>query len=263
MSTASSPDLFVAPDGSPRVVRGVCVYSGAPRLCELAARIGFETVWVEMEHGPADFAAAEAMCMAAEAGGGVATVRVPDGQRCHILRALEIGARILIVPMVNSADQAARIVEHGKFSPLGRRGFNTRSRGMRYGLAPPGEAFIAANRSTYLFAQVETQEAIKALDAICGIEGLDGIFVGPGDLSLSIGAGGSLTHDRLIRVVTDCIRRARAAGRHAGILVAPGPLLEAALAAGADLVFAGGDVTDLVGAWRRLLDALATGGTTA
>lgn len=243
------------------MVRGVAVYSGSPRLAELAIRVGFETVWIEMEHGPTDFAAAEAICHAAESAGGFASIRVPDGQRCHVLRALEVGARIVVVPMVNTADQARQVVEYGKFPPVGRRGYNTRSRAVGFGLADKRAAFVAANQQTHLFVQIETAEAVANLDAICGVEGLSGILIGPGDLSVSLGCGGDMASARVIETATECIRRARAVGKHAGILVAPGPLLTAALEAGADLIFSGGDITDLIPPWRHLLNTLAEGGS--
>ncbi len=250
-------DPFTSPDGKPRMVRGVAIYSASPRLAEMAAAIGFETIWIEMEHGPADFSLAELLCQAVEAGGGVATIRVPDDQRFHVLRALEVGARIVVVPMVNDAGQARQIVEYGKFPPLGSRGYSTRSRGVMYGLKPADEAFAEANERTHLFAQVETVEAVANLDAICEVEGLAGILVGPGDLSVSMGRMGKLADPGLIEVVTGCIRRARAKGKHAGILVAPGPLLDASIAAGCDLCFCGGDVPDLREPWQRLLDRVS------
>src|SRR5262247_2220832 len=89
------PDIFEDAAAQPRLLRGICVYSGSTRLAELAARVGFETIWIEMEHGPADFGEVESLCMAIETGGGIAAVRVPDGQRHHVLRALEVGARIV------------------------------------------------------------------------------------------------------------------------------------------------------------------------
>ncbi|MGH9162631.1 MAG: HpcH/HpaI aldolase family protein, partial [Vicinamibacteraceae bacterium] len=229
------------------------IYSGSTRLAELAARIGYDAVWIEMEHGPASFAQVEALCVSVEVGGGLPTVRVPDGQRHHILRALEVGARIVVVPLLNTPEEAQRIVEHGKFAPLGARGFNLRSRGVGYGLKPTNEAFEEANARTCLFAQIETMQAVENLDAMCAVEGLCGVFIGPGDLSMSFGAPGALTDDGLITLVAECIRRARAAGKHAGILVTPGRMLDAALDAGADLVFVGGDVTELTSAWPRLL----------
>ncbi len=247
-------DLFADETGRPRLVRGAAVYSGSPKLAELAARLGFDTVWVEMEHGHVDFAQAEALCQAVESGGGVATIRVPDVQRFHILRALEVGARIVVVPMINTAEQARQIVAHGKFAPLGSRGYNTRSRGLRFGLDSASSSFADANASTHLFAQIETAEAVQNVQSICAVEGLSGILIGPGDLSLSLGCAGNLADAKLIAAVSECMRHARGVGRHAGILVSPGPLLDAALAAGCDLCFCAGDVTNLLQAWRAVLE---------
>ncbi len=124
---------------------------------------------------------------------------------------------------------------------------------MNYGLGDRATVFADANARTYLFAQVESMEAVRNLDEICRVEGLCGIFVGPGDLSVSLGTSGNLEASGLIEVVSDCVRRARGAGKHAGILIAPGPLLDAAIEAGCDLVFSGGDITELCAAWPRLL----------
>ncbi|MCA1659178.1 MAG: hypothetical protein LC642_01355, partial [Verrucomicrobiaceae bacterium] len=253
MRNDGSADIFRDASGHPRTLRGVSIYSGSTRLAEFAAKIGYETVWIEMEHGPADYQHVEAMCMAIEVGGGLPAVRVPDGQRHHVLRALEVGARLVIVPMVNTAQQARQVVEYGKFPPEGARGFNLRSRGVNYGLGDRHAVFTDANARTHLFAQIESMEAVQNLDEICQVKGLSGIFVGPGDLSASFGTNGNLEGQQLIDIVSDCVRRARAAGRHAGILVTPGRMLDAAINAGCDLVFCGGDVTELSVAWPRLL----------
>ncbi len=249
-------DIFKDDQGRARVLRGVTLYSNSTWLAELAGRVGFETVWIEMEHGPAGFEKVETLCLATEAGGAIPAVRVSDSERTHILRALEVGAKIVIVPMVNSPEQARRVVEYGKFPPIGKRGFNTRSRGVHFGLNGAKADFGEANNRTFLFAQIETQEAIQNFDAICGTDGLAGIFIGPGDLSASLGLTGDLNNPQIINTVTDCIRRARAMGKHAGILVAPGPLLEAAFQAGCDLAFFGGDVMDLASTWKKLLTSV-------
>jgi len=249
-------DIFTTADGKSRLLRGVAIYSGSTRLAEMAMRMGFDTAWIEMEHGPADFGLAESLCQAIEAGGGVPTIRVSDGQRCHILRALEVGGRIIVVPMINNADQAEQIVRHGKFPPVGARGYNTRSRGVGYGLDGCTTAFAEANARTFVFAQIETLEAVDNLNAICAVQGLSGIFIGPGDLSASVGCPGNFTDAGLIGMVSDCIRRARKADKHAGVLVTPGPLLDAALEAGCDLCFCGGDYTNICQPWRELLDTV-------
>lgn len=250
-------DIFCDHEGRPRLVRGVSIYSGSVRLAELAGRIGFDTVWIEMEHGPADFAQAEAICHAIESAGGFGSIRVPDAERTNLLRALETGARIILVPMIDTPEQARRVVEFGKFPPLGQRGFYTRSRGLDYGLTPASQRFEDANARTHLIVQIETQQALDNLSEICRVPGISGILMGPGDLSVSLGVTGDFKHPRLIGTVRDCIRTARAAGLHAGVLApSPGPLLDAALSAGCDLVFCGGDISELIEPWRQILAAL-------
>jgi 4-hydroxy-2-oxoheptanedioate aldolase len=249
-------DPFLDDRGQPRVVRGVTINSNATRLAELAGLIGFETAWIDVEHGTVGFAEIEALSTAIEAGGAVPTVRIPDHQRHHVLRTVEAGGRIVVVPMIDCAEDARRIVEHGKFPPLGRRGFNQRSRGLRYGLEPPAVSFPQANERTHFFPQIETVEAARNVEAIAGVEGIAGIFIGPGDLSASLGKPGAFTDPEVISTVTGAIRRARALSKHAGILAMPGPLLLASIDAGADLIFAGSDITNVTAAWKALLEAL-------
>ncbi len=253
-------DIFTDENGRPRVLRGVSILSGSTRLAEMAGRIGFDAIWIEVEHGPASFSEVESLCVAAEVGGAIPAVRIPDAERHHVLRSMEAGARILIVPMINDAATARQVVQHGKFPPLGSRGFNTRSRGVEYGLAGMEQAFQQANERSYFFAQIETLQAVENLEAICGVEGLAGVLVGPGDLSVSAGRMGQLADPELITMVTDCIKRARGLSKHAGIMVSPGPMLDAALAAGCDLVFCGGDFGSLAAAWQDLLSSLKAKG---
>ena len=249
-------NLFLDAAGEPRRVRGVTVNSGSPLLVRLAARIGWEAVWIEMEHGPAGFERVEAMCTAAEAGGIAPLVRLPDGERNNVLRALESGARILVVPMVDDAVHARRVVEYGKYAPVGARGYNTRTPGMDFGLEDPVKAMARANERTFLFTQIETPAAVANADEILAVEGLSGIFLGPGDLSVNLGVTGQMTDPRLRGMVLSCIEKAKGAGKLSGIFTLPGPLLEAAMDAGCDLVICGGDVMDLGKAWAQLLAAV-------
>jgi 2-keto-3-deoxy-L-rhamnonate aldolase RhmA len=92
------------------------------------------------------------------------------------------------------------------------------------------------------------------------VEGLSGIFIGPGDLSVNLGCPAGLADARLIQIVCECVRKIRNRRLHAGIFVGPGPLLDAAIAAGCDLCFYGGDIADLQGPWQRLLDRVKGGG---
>jgi 2-keto-3-deoxy-L-rhamnonate aldolase RhmA len=249
-------DPFVDESGKPRVLFGAAVLSGSMQIAELAGRIGFDSVWIDVEHGGATYSELEQLCMAIESGGAIPTARLPNHHREHVLKALEAGARIVVVPMVNDAETAREIIRWGKFPPIGERGFNSRSRGVGYGLTPAVEAFERANRSSHLFAQIETRGAVRNLDRICGVDGLAGILIGPGDLSAAMGKTANFDDPELITTVANCIRHARSADKHAGILVAPGPLLDAAREAGADLIFCAGDINDLARAWRGVLAAV-------
>jgi len=254
-----SRDVFADREGNSRVLFGCSINSGSPRLAELAARVGFDVVWIEMEHGSADLASAEAMGVSTELGGGVPLVRAAGWRREHILHALEIGGQIIVVPMVNDADTAREVVQYGKFPPLGVRGYNTRSRAARFGLGSPAKMMQSMNESTILMPQIETTEAAANIDAILAVEGLDGIFVGPGDLSASLGYPGDFNNLELGALVCDCIRKARSSGRHAGILAGPGALLDSALAAGADLCIIASDMGAVIQVWRGQLDRLRSG----
>ena len=156
--------------------------------------------------------------------------------------------------MVNTVEQALEIVAHGKFPPLGKRGFNSHTRGNLYGGYDSAAAMMeAANQRTHLFAQIETMEAIQNLSEICTASGLSGIFVGPSDLSVDLGIPGKLQDSLLIDTAVSCVRSAREAGKRAGILGLPGtPLLDAVLDAGVDLVITGGDIANLRPVWCEL-----------
>lgn len=244
-------ELFIDNQGQPRVLYGAAINSGSPRAAELVGRVGFDVVWIEMEHASADLRTAEVMCVAAQAGGAVPLIRTVGIHREHILHAVEVGGRIVVVPLVNDVETARDVVRHGKFRPLGERGYNTRSRAANFGLEPLPVARM--NEETYLFPQVETRKAVANVDAILAVEGIAGIFIGPGDLSIELDRPGDFQNPELSEIVTTCIRTARAAGKHAGLLVAPGPLLDAALAAGADLCIVGSDIGAMIQVWRDQL----------
>jgi 4-hydroxy-2-oxoheptanedioate aldolase len=152
------------------------------------ARLPFEAVCIDMQHGLAGFPDVVAMAPAIIAQGKPVIIRVLWNEPGLIGQALDAGARAIIVPMVNTAAEAAKLVKAGKFPPLGMRSWGgytaTQSAGM-----VPANYLAEANRFTLLFAMIETQEALDNLDEIAATPGLDGLFVGPNDLSISLGFG--------------------------------------------------------------------------
>ena len=250
---ASVANPFQDESGAATTIFGVSIYSGSPRLAELACRIGLKVVWIEMEHGPADFTQAEAMCYAARAYGGVPLIRLPDATRNYVLKAVEVGAQIVVVPMVNDAATAREIVKHAKFPPLGSRGMNGNTPGTHFGLEGIPAILGQINSFVHLFAQIETCQAVDNLEAICQVEGLDGVFIGPTDLSVDMGIPGQYENPKLLETVAQVTRTACNSGKRAGILVPPGKLFDTALDAGAQLIIAGGDVSNLKVAWSELM----------
>lgn len=241
------------------IVRGVVLLSDSTRIAELAGLVGFETVWLDVEHGSVpDYSRVEALCVSVTAGGAVPTVRVPDNQRFHILRALEVGAGIVVVPMVNTKEQAEEVVRFGKFPPLGERGYNTLSRALDYGMKTggPKHFFETSNDETHLFVQIESREAVENLDAICSVEGLSGIFIGPGDLSVSLGKPGQVNDPEVTQTIIDCVARASSLGKNVGILTLSPPLLEATIEAGCNFVFCAADMNELRSKWSETLSAV-------
>jgi 4-hydroxy-2-oxoheptanedioate aldolase len=246
-------DIFTDDSGKPKILYGCSINSGSTRAAELAASLGFDVIWIEMEHTSADLRLAEGLCVAAQAGGALPLIRAAGSERDQILHALEVGGRIIVIPMTNTAQIAQTIVRYGKFAPLGRRGYNTRSRAAKYGI----EQFHAdqMNRENLLFPQIETLEAIHNIDAILDVEGLGGIFIGPGDLSVDLGSPGHYENPVLVDHVCKTIQKARKRGLHAGILVEKSPLLDQALEAGADLCVIASDLSAMIKTWREALKA--------
>lgn len=244
-------DIFKDETGRSRALIGCAVCSGSARLAELAIRVGFDVTWIDMEHASANLATAEALCVATEAAGGIPLIRTMGYQRDHILRALEVGGRIIVVPLVNDAEAAREVVRHGKFRPVGQRGYNTRSRGLRFSVN--SNEIALANDRTYLLPQIESLEAVENLDEILAVEGLSGILIGPGDLSADMGRPGQFDDPELCDTVARCIRKALDAGLHAGSFSASPSLTDAIFDAGADLCIVASDFTDLIPVWRARL----------
>ena len=139
--------------------------------------------------------------------------------------------------------------------PLGTRGYNTVSRGLGYGLDQP-RTKDAANDETILLPQIETVEAVENVQAICSVDGIGGVFVGPGDLSASLGRPGEFDNPELHKLACTCIATARSAGLHAGILAPTGGLIAAAREAGADLCIVASDLGACAVQWQQQLAQL-------
>lgn len=194
---------------------GVTSAGDSPAYVEIMGLVGgYRFVWIEIEHGAVGWTEAEHLCRAAELHGLWPMLRVPSGERQSVLRALEAGGKIIVTPIVNTPAEARGVAEYGKFPPLGLRGFNLGSRGMKYTVGGTIEERLAeANAETILLVQIETVQAVENAEAIIATPGIDGILVGPGDLSSSMGIPGQWGNPDLMASCVKVLEMAKRMGK--------------------------------------------------
>lgn len=195
---------------------------GAPLVAEVMAREGFGAVTIDQQHGLWDPAATIAAIGAVRHGGGAPLVRVPLSDFAGVSRALDWGAEGIIMPMVNTAEDARKFVAAAKFPPLGERSWGPH-RATMLGRMPDQKTYLReANRLTVTLAMIETREALANVAAIAAVPGIDMLFVGPSDLSIALSDGAEVDpHARDVEAALDVIVAAAAkAGKLAGIYCA-------------------------------------------
>jgi len=213
-------ERFVVALREHRPLLGVFMGLTSPALVEMSGHAGFDFVVIDNEHGPAAIETTEHMIRAARVAGITPIVRVSGANTQEILRTLDVGASAVQVPQVNTAEQAQLVVNAAKYPPQGQRGvaFSTRAAG--YGFFGGLPHLQRSNAETAVITHIETAEAVTNLDAMLAIEGIDVMFIGPTDLSVSMGYPGNPGHPNVQSTIADCIRRIIAADKTAGLLVA-------------------------------------------
>jgi 4-hydroxy-2-oxoheptanedioate aldolase len=187
----------------------------APGHAETLARSGFDAVTLDMQHGLHSIESAAAAVGAVRLAGRPALVRIPVGAFDAATRALDVGAEAVIAPMINSEADARAFAGAMKYPPVGGRSWGP-ERAMQLGGVGSGPDFLSqANASTLAIAMIETREALASLDAILGVDGIDGVFVGPSDFSIAWSGGDTVdaTLADMMPAIEDIGRRTAAAGK--------------------------------------------------
>lgn len=228
-----------------------------PVVTELLAGAGFDWVMIDTEHSPTDVNDTLGMMQAVAGYPASALVRVASNDAVLIKRVLDLGAQTIMVPYVQTADDARRAVEAMRYPPRGIRGMGGTTRATRYGTIP--DYVARAEEELCLLVQVETAATLPQIEAIAAVDGVDGLFIGPNDLSATMGHPGQVGHPAVVAAIEDALRRIAATGKAAGILVLDPAFAQTCMGWGSRITAVGVDLVLLAAAVRGLRGAFPAG----
>ena len=219
---------------------GTWVMAASPIVAEAMGCAGFDWGVIDMEHTPLDLMNVVHMLQATAGTAMLPVLRVPWNDTVTVKRVLDAGARTLLFPFVQDADEARHAVAATRYPPEGVRGMAGMSRGSRFGTVP--NYFKVANQQIGVILQLETPAAVVQLEAIAAVPGVDSIFLGPADLSGAMGHVGNLTHPEVMDVLQRAVLRCHAAGKPVGIVGGTVELVQQYRAMGFDYVAIASDL---------------------
>ena len=229
---------------------------------ELLAGAGFDWLLIDGEHAPNNVQTVLPQLQAVAPYPGQPVVRPSWNDPVQIKQLLDVGAQTLLVPMVQNADEARLAVRATRYPPEGIRGGGSAlARASRWNRVP--NYLQEANDAMCVLVQIETREALKNLPQILDVDGVDGVFIGPADLSADMGFGGNPQHPEVQAAIESAIAQIRAAGKAPGILMANAPLAQRYLELGALFVAGGVDTTLLARSAEALAARFIAGRDTA
>jgi 4-hydroxy-2-oxoheptanedioate aldolase len=218
---------------------------------EVVGGAGFDWFLIDTEHTPADIENVLSQLQALAAYPTTPVVRLPWNDMVTIKRYLDLGVQNLLIPQITTVEEAKNAVAYARYPTAGMRGVAGSTRATRFGRIK--DYFRKADAEICILLQLESEEALKNLEAIAAIDGVDGIFIGPADLHASLGRLGDTAHEDVLPVIDDAIRRIVKAGKAPGILTASEENARRWLKLGATFVAVGADV----GILARGAEALA------
>jgi 4-hydroxy-2-oxoheptanedioate aldolase len=230
---------------------GLWLGLGETFSAEICAGAGFDWLLIDGEHGPNDLRSILAQLQAIEPYPSQAIVRPPQGDHVLIKQLLETGIQTLLIPMVETAEQAAGLVRAMRYPPAGIRGVGAAlARASRWGRIQ--DYSTKANDQMCLLLQVETKQGYDNLDSILGVDGVDGIFFGAADLAASYGLLGQSNHPSIVEAIEVGLRQVRAAGKSGGVLCSEKAIVHRYFEAGARFIAVGVDALLLAAATSEL-----------
>lgn len=219
---------------------------------EIAANAGYDWLLIDGEHAPSDLRTTLSQLQSIAAYPSQAVVRPPIGSVQLIKQLLDIGAQTLLIPMVETVEQAELMVKAVRYPPEGIRGVGAAlARATRWNSIP--DYYAKAHENICLLIQIESVTGLENLDEILKVDGIDGVFIGAVDLSATMGYQGNPNHPEVQKAVIDAIQRIRASGKAAGILSTAHEMTQKYIDLGTEFVAVGVDTSVLMNSLRELL----------
>nr|WP_106779304.1 aldolase/citrate lyase family protein [Lysinibacillus timonensis] len=194
---------------SQETVFGVFIGFPSTQLVEMAGYNGFDVIVIDNEHGMLSAENIEHMVIASENVGATPLVRVSSSSESEILKVMDRGAHGVHVPQVEDKEQVKKIVEAVKYPPIGKRGAAFSMRAAQYGIVPIHEYLEHANEQSLICIHIESSKAMENLEEILSVEGIDMVYIGPTDLSVSLGFGGRIDHPEVLKNIDKIYETAR------------------------------------------------------
>jgi 2-keto-3-deoxy-L-rhamnonate aldolase RhmA len=233
---------------------GTWISSASPIVAEAMGHAGFDWAVVDMEHSPLDLMPMVSLLQALGNTRMVGVVRVPWNDAVMVKRVLDAGARTLLFPFVQDAGEAAQAVAATRYPPQGRRGISGMTRASKFGTT--ANYLASAAEGLGVIVQLETPQALAKLEEIAAVDGVDALFIGPADLSASMGHLGQFTHPEVMQVIADAVRRCKALGKPVGTVGATPEVVTQYRAIGFDYLAISSDMGLLMSGARAAVRAL-------
>jgi 2-keto-3-deoxy-L-rhamnonate aldolase RhmA len=188
-----------------------------PAIIEILGYAGYDFAIIDLEHSALDLSTMEHFIRAAKVANITSVVRTPQNDYATILRAVEAGADAVMIPHLMSKEQGKKIVDMAKYAPIGRRGIDGSTRVAKYGNIPMAEHMKQQNEHLLVIGMIEDEEAVENLDEILQVEGLDLLFIGAADLSVSYNLPHEVTHPTVRSAIKKVFEKSKEAGMKVGV----------------------------------------------
>lgn len=254
MNMSSNPFKVALRAG--RTLTGIRTSLCSPAIVELLSHCGFDYIYIDTEHTPSDVKTVQAQLWAMRGSSSMHLVRPAENDDTAIKKLLDVGVQNFLIPMVQSPEDARRAVGATRYPPLGRRGVCGRSGANRYGRVR--DYYAHSNDQVCLVAMLETRTALDRLEEIASVEGVDAIWVGPGDLAADLDCLGErgASNPQVRAAIEDAIARARRIGKPIGVPSSNEEVARNLVLSGCALVTASSDVDILAENGDRLAEFL-------